>query len=116
MSRLPHIVRRCKKGKTLAEPTVISREAYEGLEMDARLELIRALIPIGLAYVQEELEREVINLAGPRYSRKSRVVGFHRHGTNPGSVKLAGRKVPVRVPRVRDPHRGPLSSVNSPPT
>lgn len=111
MSRLPHIVRRRKKTKTLGEPAVISREAYEGLELDARLELIRALIPIGLAYVQEELEREVISLAGPRYSRKSGEAGFHRHGTNPGSVKLAGRKVPVRVPRVRDPGgEAPLAS------
>jgi transposase-like protein len=103
MARVPHIVRKRKKSKTLGEPKVISREAYEALELDARLELIRALIPIGLTYVQEELEREVINLAGPRYSRKGGNVAFHRHGTNPGSVKLAGRKVPARVPRVRGP-------------
>jgi putative transposase len=103
MARVPHIVRKRKKSKTLGEPEVISREAYEALEMDSRLELIRALIPIGLAHVQEELEREVISLAGPRYSRKSGEEPLHWHGTNPGTVKLAGRKVPVRVPRVRGP-------------
>jgi putative transposase len=38
-------------------------------------------------------------------------VGINSHGTNPGSVKLAGRKVPVRVPRVRDPGgEAPLAS------
>ncbi len=99
---MPHIVRERKKSKTLGKPQVISREAYEVLELDSRLELIRALIPIGLSYVQEELEREVINLAGPRYSRKAGEAVFRRHGTNPGSVRLAGRKVPIRVPRVRD--------------
>ena len=56
MARVPHIVGKRKKSKTLGEPEVISREAYGSLEMDSRLELIRALIPIGLAYVQEELE------------------------------------------------------------
>ena len=111
MARVPHVVRKRKKSKTLGEPQTISREAYEALEMEARLELIRALIPIGLAYVQEELEREVISLAGPRYSRKTDEVALHWHGTNPGSVKLAGRKVPVRVPRVRGPEgEVPLAS------
>jgi putative transposase len=102
MPRVPQIVRQRKKSKTLGQPKVITREAYEALELDARLELIRALIPIGLAYVQEELEREVAALAGVRYQRKQDD-DCRRHGTNPGSVRLAGRKVPIRVPRVRGP-------------
>jgi len=102
MSRVPRIVRQRKKSKTLGEPAVISREAYEALDLDARLELIRALIPLGLTYVQEELEKEVMELAGARYRRKMDDGAGHRHGTNPGTVRLAGRKVPIRVPRVRD--------------
>lgn len=102
MPRVPQIVRQRKKSKTLGQPKVITREAYEDLELDARLELIRALIPIGLAYIQEELEREVAALAGARYQRKQDD-DCRRHGTNPGSVRLAGRKVPIRVPRVRRP-------------
>ena len=86
MARVPHIVRKRKKSKTLGEPEVISREAYEALELDSRLELIRALIPIGLAHVQEELQREVISLAGPRYSRKTGKDPRRRHGSNPGTV------------------------------
>jgi putative transposase len=81
------------------------------LDLDTRLELIRALIPLGLSYVHEELEKEVLSLAGRRYSRKSEEVDGCRYGTNPGSVRLAGRKVPIRVPRVRgDEGEVPLST------
>jgi len=67
------------------------------LELDARLELIRSLIPLGLSAIYEELDREVLELAGARYDRR----GGHRHGSNPGSVRLGGQRVPIRVPRVR---------------
>ena len=99
--RVPRVVGKRKKSKVLGEPRVISREAYEALDLDARIELIRALIPLGLAHIQEELEKEVMALAGPRYRRKDEEGAGRRHGANPGSVRLAGRKVPIRVPRVR---------------
>ncbi len=38
-------------------------------ELDARIELIQALIPLGLRAVQDSLEDEVNELAGKRYSR-----------------------------------------------
>ena len=101
MSRVPHVVRKCKKRKVLGEVKVISREEYEDMELDTRLELIRALIPIGLMEIYKELEREVECLAGERYRRKKREVLGSRYGTNRGTVKLGGQKVPVRVPRVR---------------
>jgi putative transposase len=109
--RVPQVVRKRKKSKVLGEPEVISREAYEALDLDARLELIRALIPLGLVYVYKELEKEVIALAGSRYRRKRDKVAGRRHGANPGSVRLAGRKIPIRVPRVRGAEgEVPLSS------
>jgi len=74
--RVPQVVRKRKKTRVLGEPRVMSREAYEALELDVRLELIRALIPIGLSQVEEELKREVISLAGTRYSRKSGEAGY----------------------------------------
>ena len=104
MARVPHIVRKRKKSKIMGEPEVISREDIGALEVDTRLELIRALIPIGLAYVMEELDREVTSLAGSRHHRKANGDVPSRHGTNPGSVKLAGQKIPIRVPRLRDQH------------
>lgn len=101
MSRVPRAVRKSKKTKVLGEVNVISREEYEDMKLDTRLELIRALIPIGLMGVYEELKKEVDRLAGERYKRKGGEILGSRHGTQRGTVKLGGQKVPVRVPRVR---------------
>jgi hypothetical protein len=47
------------------------------------------------------LEEEVCTLAGARYARKSPHLPGRRHGSNPGSVRLAGQQIPLRIPRVR---------------
>ena len=104
MARVPHIVRKRKKSKVMGNPEVISREDIEAMQVDAGLELIRSLIPLGLSYVMEELDREVVSLAGVRYRRKTGEDVPSRHGTNPGSVKLAGQTLPIRVPRLRTPN------------
>ena len=52
-------------------------------------------------HVQRLLDEEVCSLAGARYARKSGQVLGRRHGSNPGSVRLAGQQVPLRIPRVR---------------
>ena len=75
------------------------------LSLDTRIELIQALIPVGLAAVQEELKRAVDELVGPRYQRSGADRQYYRWGTERGSVYLADQKVPIRVPRVRDVHR-----------
>ena len=64
-------------------------------------ELIRSLIPLGLMHIEELLDEEVTALAGERYARKAPSVGGRRHGSNPGTVGLAGQRVPIRVPRLR---------------
>jgi transposase-like protein len=81
---------------------VVEREAYEDLDLDAKVEFIRSLVPLGLMHMSEMLEDEVTALAGERYARKS-AAELSRHGTNPGSVHLAGQRVPIPVPRVRGP-------------
>ena len=104
MPRMPQLARqgkRSRKSKTLGEPDVVNREEYGAMELDSRLELIRSLIPLGLMAVYEELEREVVSLAGARHSRKLEGRKHYRHGTNPGTVRLAGQRVPIEVPRVR---------------
>ena len=63
--------------------------------------MIRSLIPLGLMHVHELLDDEVKELAGERYARKDELERGRRHGTNPGTVGLAGQRVPIRVPRVR---------------
>lgn len=80
---------------------IVSREDVEAMDVDSRLELIRSLIPLGLMAVYEELDREVDALAGARHSRKDDGARYYRHGSNPGSVKLAGQRVPIKVARVR---------------
>jgi transposase-like protein len=79
---------------------VLQREEYEGLDVSAKVELIRSLIPLGLMHVQMLLEDEVDALAGPRYAHADGATGT-RHGSNPGTVVLDGQRVPIRVPRVR---------------
>ena len=78
----------------------------ERLAIDARAELIQALIPIGLEAVSELLQQEVIALAGARYGRGGGRAGYARWGRQRGSVYLGDQKVAVTVPRVRDLGRG----------
>lgn len=94
-------VRKRKKVRRLGEVRVVRRPEYESMELDSKAELIRALIPLGLMHIQELLDNEVMLLAGVRHARDG-APGV-RYGSNPGSVQLAGQRVPIRVPRVRGP-------------
>ena len=94
-------VRKRKKVRKLGRVKIIRREAYADLELDAKVELIRSLVPLGLMHVQELLDQEMTALASERYARKDASVGGRRHGSNPGTVGLAGQRVPIRVPRIR---------------
>ena len=101
MSSVLRPVRKRKKGRTLGRVEIIRREDYADLELDAKVELIRSLVPLGLMHVEEVLDAEVTALAGERYARKDASMGGRRHGSNPGTVGLAGQRVPIRVPRLR---------------
>ena len=65
------------------------------------MELIRSLVPLGLMHVEELLDEEVTALAGARYARKDGSTEGRRQGYNPGTVGLAGQRVPLQVPRFR---------------
>ena len=93
------ITKRRRKSKRFGEAVDWSVLDLPSQPIDTKVELIRALIPLGLMAVQEMLEDEVCALAGARYGRGGE---HYRHGTNPGSVKLQGQRHRVRVPRVRD--------------
>lgn len=101
MARLPRLVRKRKKSKIMRRIDIPNRQDIEAMQVDTRIELIRSLVPLGLSYVMEELNREVDRLAGARYSRKTDEDIPRRHGTNPGSVKIADQSLPIRVPRLR---------------
>jgi hypothetical protein len=74
-------------------------------DIDARVALIQALIPVALDKVMEELQADVERLAGARYAREGRLPGHVRWTHQRGSVYLADQKLPIEVPRVRDQHR-----------
>ncbi len=101
MSSVLRSVKKSKKSRRLGEVAVVSREKYAEFDVDSKVEMIRALVPLGLMYVHEMLDDEVKELAGERYARKEASIGGRRYGSNPGSVGLAGQRVPIRVPRVR---------------
>ena len=52
-------------------------------ELDARIEAIQPLIPLGLEAVREELQRAAVELAGSRYQRKE--IDQH-HGSSAGRL------------------------------
>jgi transposase-like protein len=96
-----------RKGR---KPKDVCRDRMAGVRMDMdprrqRIEMIQALIPLGLEAVRKELDRELEELTGPRYARHGGQKGLARWGGQSGSVYLLDQKVPVRVPRVRDLHR-----------
>lgn len=70
--------------------------------VNPKLELIQTLIPIALECVQEILQQEVEQLAGPRYSHDDAKGEYKRWGQQRGSVYLGDQKVPIQVPRVRN--------------
>lgn len=99
---MKRVARKCVGRKREVEVGMVADAAAD---LDARVEMIQALIPLGLEALGEGLQRAVEELAGPRYQRGSQDRQFYRWGSERGSVYMADQKVPVRVPRVRDVHR-----------
>lgn len=90
---------RPRKEKVKGPVKVTEREELKDHPLETRIALIQQLIPLGLMAAAEELQREVADLVGDRYSRGGKL---SRHGTNPGTILLGGQRVPIRVPRIRD--------------
>ncbi len=72
------------------------------IDLETRLSVIQALIPLGLEAVADLLQQEVEQLAGVRYARKGSEQTHRRWGSQKGSVYLMDQKLPLDVPRVRD--------------
>ena len=103
MGTMPRLVERGKKDRRMGVPGGLDWDEIQELDLDPRVELIRQLIPLGLAEVGRLLEEEVEELAGRRHARKGEADSSYRHGHNPGSVRLGGQRHPGKVPRVRGP-------------
>lgn len=74
-------------------PTSLETLLDEPLEI--KLHLLRHYAELARLLAQEILEDEVTDLAGERYSRNKPHQGrYRRWGTNPGSIRLDGERVP----------------------
>lgn len=94
-------VLRVKKGVKIAD----ERRAGAPAELNVRVALIQALIPLGLEAVAELLQHDVEGLVGPRYARGGpRTPGLHRWTRQAGSIYLADQKLRIQRPRVRNRH------------
>jgi transposase-like protein len=98
------------RGKSNKEVAAALRRAEE---IDWRVELIQALIPVGLEAVKDVLRQEVRSLAGERYQRDRPQRGLVRWGEQKSSIYLADQKIPVMAPRVRDRLAGEEVSLES---
>ncbi len=74
-------------------------------DLNPRVAVIQALIPLGLQAVGDLLRDEVARLAGPRYARTGGQPGLVRWSAQGGSVYLLDQKLSMPVPRVRDLRR-----------
>ena len=108
MSSVLRPVRKHKKGRTLGSVEIIRREDYADLELDAKVELIRSLVPLGLMHVEEVLDAEVTALAGERYARKDASMGgtpsrqYSRDGGSGGVARADSRPAASARRRERD--------------
>jgi transposase-like protein len=98
---LRSVGRRNGKSRRLGKVEILDRSEYEGLDLNTRVELILGLIPLGLMHVNEVLADEVKELAGEKHARKTSEARGWRFGSNPGTVRLGGQRIAIRVPRVR---------------
>ena len=85
MGSLLRSVKKRKKSRRLGEVEMVRHEDYGELALDAKEEMIRSLVPLGLMHVHELLDDEVKALAGERYSRKDELERGRRHGVLPPS-------------------------------
>lgn len=94
-----------KRGKAkvkVIEKREVTQEMLEELkaeDLDVRVGVIQALIPLGLKAVEEELQKEVEMLVHQEHRRGEKNTVW---GNNPGSIYLQDQKSPIMVPRVRN--------------
>jgi len=78
-------------------------EDYQGNQINSEHLLISLLIPPAVKEFMSQLESEVQEICGGRYSRDGEV---KRWGSQPGSIILANQKIRIKRPRVRDMESG----------
>jgi putative transposase len=98
MRKIQYVGRHVKHKRGMAQE--ILGLSHNEIQREVKIELIQALVPLGLLKVQELLEEEVKNLAGEKYERKEEE-GYYRWTEQWGSVYIGDQKVPISYQRVR---------------
>ena len=82
------------------------RDVLDG-PIDTKLQLIQHHAKMARLLAEEVLDEEVKSFAGERYSRKEDGNHFRRWGSNSGSIRIDGEKVPTGgASRTRHRRRG----------
>jgi transposase-like protein len=92
------VIRIGKKGKTKLVETYHINEQ----DLNSKIALIQALIPIALEKVKEVLDQELIALTGKKHDRGDKIPGCYRWGRQTGSIYLGDQKLRLPIPRVRN--------------
>ena len=89
-----------KRGKAKMKVAEKRKQLMDQMKtnLDFKIAIIQELIPLGLERLGEELQKEVVKLAGKRYQHDSENVSW---GKQAGSIYLRDQKLPIEVPRVR---------------
>ena len=99
MSSVLRSVRKRKKGRTLGAVDVINRAEYAELEVEAKVELIRSLVPLGLMHIEEWLDEEVTGwraLPQSPVSRRAPSWQQPRDGLAEPRPSCRGGEIPLR--------------------
>ena len=82
--------------------------------LEVKVALLEQHLSICQLVINQILEEEVKHLSGHRYSHQKPNEGrYSRHGFNPGSVNIGGKKLKVDVPRVRNNEDGTFQPLES---
>jgi len=71
------------------KPKVSAQELALTNNLKSKVELIQALIPIGLSAVAEELKHQVQQLAGIKHGRQGGLPGHYRWGGESRGIDLS---------------------------
>ncbi len=102
MSSIAKTSKRSKKTRRLGSVQVLRPDQYEAFDVETKVEcLFVPSFPWASSMFKHSWKRRPVCWLAPRYTRKASQLPGRRHGSNPGSVRLAGQQVPLRIPLVR---------------
>jgi transposase-like protein len=96
-----------RKGVTPVKPEDARNDVFEGHQGDiitSKHSLLSLMLPPAVKEFYAELEAELKQICGDRYSRDD--TGKKRWGSQRGSIILGNQRVSVKIPRVRDTASG----------